>query len=316
MDKTEEIKQKINYTPNSKFDNVVLWMMNIFQVPGKYIYYTIKEVRINQWYKNLVIFAGVAFSGNLTNLKDDWMSVVGFICFCLISGVGYIINDITDRDKDATHEHKRNRPIASRRFPIKVALPIAIGLLIIALVGSLFIGYGFFLISIGYLALTLSYSFIWKKIVLLDVIVVAFGFVIRAIAGCIIVNTNVSNWLIVCSFLLALFLALNKRWYAFNVIKEQSAYSKSVLQFYSNAMLDKLINITTSSLLVSYIVYVTFTKKDLILVSAVFVVYGIFRYLYLVQHLNQQADPDKVLRDKGLLISMGCWIVCILMLSR
>ena len=297
-------------------EKILAWLISILQVPLKYMFYTLKEMRVNQWYKNALVFAGVAFSGHLFNIHDDVLAVVAFLCFCVISGCGYIINDVTDREKDAVNENKRNRPIASRRFPVGIALTIACVLLAIAFTVSGFISIGFLLIAIGYFVLTLSYSLYLKNIVLVDILTVAFGFVIRAIAGCIVVNTNVSNWLLICSFLLALFLVLNKRWYSLNVVKEQESYNKGILQFYSTSMLDKLIGITTSSLLVSYLVYVTFTKKDLILVSTIFVVYGIFRYLYLVQHLEKKADPDHLLRDKGLMISMGCWLICILLMSR
>jgi 4-hydroxybenzoate polyprenyltransferase len=297
-------------------EKILAWLISVLQVPLKYMFYTLKEIRINQWYKNALVFAGVAFSGHLFNIHDDVLAVVAFLCFCVISGCGYIINDVTDREKDAVNENKRNRPIASRRFPVGIALTIACVLLVIAFTVSGFISIGFLLIAIGYFVLTLSYSLYLKNIVLVDILTVAFGFVIRAIAGCIVVNTNVSNWLLICSFLLALFLVLNKRWYSLNVVKEQESYNKGILQFYSTPMLDKLISITTSSLLVSYLVYVTFTKKDLILVSTIFVVYGIFRYLYLVQHLEKKADPDHLLRDKGLMISMGCWLICILLMSR
>ena len=297
-------------------EKIIMWFINVLQVPVKYIYYTLKEMRINQWYKNALVFAGVAFSGHLFNVRDDVMLVVAFFCFCVISGCGYIINDVTDKEKDVVNENKRNRPIASKRFPVKYALIIAGVLLAVAFGVSSFIGIGFLLIAVGYFILTLSYSLYLKNIVLVDIITVAFGFVIRAIAGCIVVNTNVSNWLLICTFLLALFLVLNKRWYSLNIVKEQELYNKGILQFYSEKMLDKLISITTSSLLVSYLVYVTFTKQNLILVSAIFVVYGIFRYLYLVQHLEKKADPDHIMRDKGLMISMGCWLICILMMSR
>jgi 4-hydroxybenzoate polyprenyltransferase len=164
--------------------------------------------------------------------------------------------------------------------------------------------------------LTFGYSFYLKKVVLVDILAVSVGFVIRAIAGCVAIGVNISPWLVICSFLLALFLVLNKRWHSLNVLKEQESYDKSILEFYSTSTLDKLISIVTSSLLVAYLVYAINTNKIIMIVSTIFVVYGLFRYLYLVQHMNFNADPDKALRDKGLLLSMGCWAICILMLSK
>ena len=239
-----------------------------------------------------------------------------FFCFCILGGAGYIINDIVDRQKDALHEHKKFRPIASKRFPIKYALPIAFLLIGAALTGSWMINRLFFLAALSYLALTFSYSFYLKKVVIVDIIAVSVGFVIRAIAGCAAIGVNISPWLVICSFLLALFLVLNKRWHSLNVLKEQESYDKGILEFYSTSTLDKLISIVTSSLLVAYLVYSINTNKLIMIVSTIFVVYGLFRYLYLVQHMNYNADPDKALRDKGLLLSMGCWVICILMLSK
>ena len=301
---------------NSTAEKIGLFMIGALQVPIKYTYYTLKSIRINQWYKNILIFAGLAFSSNLTNWRLVGTAFLAFFCFCILGGAGYIINDIADRDKDALHEFKKLRPIASRRFPIKYALTIAFVLIATALAGSWMINHEFFLAALGYLVSTLSYSFYFKKVVLVDIIAVAVGFVIRAVAGCVAIGVNISPWLVICSFLLALFLVLNKRWHSLNVLKEQASYAKGVVEFYSTGTLDKLISIVTSSLLVAYLVYVINTNKVIMLVSTVFVVYGLFRYLYLVQHMNYHADPDKALRDKGLLISMGCWAVCILMLSR
>jgi len=301
---------------NTPAERAGLFLIGILQVPVKYTYYTLKSARINQWYKNVLIFAGLAFSSNLTNWRLGLTSLLAFFYFCVLSGAGYIINDIADRDKDASHLFKKDRPIASRRFPIKYALPIALILIAAALFGSWMINRLFFTAALSYLAVTLSYSFYFKKVVLVDIIAVSIGFVIRAIAGCVAIGVNISPWLIICSFLLALFLVLNKRWHSLNVLNEQTSYTKSILEFYSTSTLDKLINIVTSSLLVAYLVYAINTNKVIMLVSTVFVVYGLFRYLYLVQHMNYQADPDKALRDKGLLISMGCWVICILMLSK
>jgi len=309
---------KLNNRPykNTAGEKAGLFLIGILQVPAKYVFYIIKSLRINQWYKNILLFAGIAFSRNVTNWRMVGITFLAFFCFCVLAGSGYIINDIADRDKDALHENKKYRPIASRRFPVKYALPIALVLISAALAGSWMINRLFFLAALGYLVSTLSYSFYFKKVVLVDIIAVSIGFVIRAVAGCLAVGVNISPWLVICSFLLALFLILNKRWHSLNVLKEQTSYAEGILEFYSTATLDKLISIVTSSLLVAYLVYVINTNKVVMLVSTVFVVYGLFRYLYLVQHMNYHAAPDKALRDRGLLISMGCWAICILMLSR
>lgn len=303
------------YTNNTA-EKVGLFIIGALQIPAKYIFYTLKSIRFNQWYKNVLLFAGIAFSSNLTDWRMERIILLAFLCFCVLGGAGYIINDIVDRQKDALHEYKKFRPIASRRFPIKYALPIALVLIAAALAGSWMINKLFFLAALGYLVSTLSYSFYFKKVVLVDIIAVSIGFVIRAVAGCVAIGVNISPWLVICTFLLALFLVLNKRWHSLNVLKEQASYDKDILEFYSTSTLDKLISIVTSSLLVAYLVYAINTNKVIIIVSTIFVVYGLFRYLYLVQHMNNNADPDKTLRDKGLLISIGCWAICILMLTK
>jgi 4-hydroxybenzoate polyprenyltransferase len=271
----------------------------------RYLKNIILSMRIKQWYKNILLFAPIAFSGNLANTSMWKLLVPAFVCFCLLSSVGYIINDLKDKDKDKLNEHKKERPIASGKLSYEEATIIAVVLAILILIACWYINANFFYVSLAYLAITISYTFIFKQIVLTDIIVIGLCFVLRAIAGSIVLSLELSEWMIICVFLLALFLALNKRWYS----------EKGAESFYSISILNKLISITTASLLASYFIYVILDKNYALLVSIIFVVYGLYRYIYLVQHLNHKAESENMLTDKPMLISIVCWIACIATLT-
>ena len=279
----------------------------------RYTQNIILSLRIKQWYKNILLFAGIVFSGNLAN-QSLWLSVIlGFLLFCLLSGIGYIVNDIVDKDSDSKHPHKCIRPIASGRLKVKPAIIITSVLTVIVLVTCYMLNTDFFIIGLVYLILTIGYSLILKNLALVDLFAVSLGFVVRAIAGCIIINIDIfdiTDYLIICVFFLAMFLTLNKRWYSIKVLKEK--YNS----FYSLLTLDRLISITTAALLLCYIMYVILSNNHILLISTIFVVYGLFRYLYLVQHLDHQAESENILKDKPLIINIACWLICILTLTR
>jgi 4-hydroxybenzoate polyprenyltransferase len=255
-------------------------------------------MRINQWYKNLLLFASITFSHNLSSPHLWSISLLAFFSFCLLSSAGYLVNDVIDRKQDRIHPSKSLRPIAQGKLSVGVALTSAILLTILSLIISWHINLSFLFISLGYLSLSILYSLYFKHLILVDVLVVAIGFVLRAVASCLALNLVVSEWLIVCSFLLALFLVLNKRW-----------------REHPEPILDKLISAVTGSLLVSYFVYAILSQNITFLVSIVFVIYGLFRYLYLVQHFNHDSSPEKLLKDEGIMISIGCWIICMVVIT-
>lgn len=168
-------------------------------------------MRPHQWYKNLVLFVSIIFSLNIQNLQMWSIATSAFFIFCLISGGEYIINDIIDREKDRNHPKKQKRPIASGMLKLNHALLFAIILIIGGLIASYFINIQFMILSISYILLILLYSLILKHIIIVDMLVISIGFVIRAIAGGVAINVFISPWLIVCTFLVALFLAIAKR---------------------------------------------------------------------------------------------------------
>ena len=171
----------------------------------------IEIARPHQWVKNSLLFASLAFSQSFTNVFMVERAVLGFILFCALSSAVYIINDITDRGADRVHPEKRNRPLAAGRLSVSVALVLASFLLAFSLVGSFWLRTSFGYCALGYLGLNLAYSFLLKHVVIIDVMTVALGFVLRAVAGAYAINVRISSWLVVCTILLALFLAFGKR---------------------------------------------------------------------------------------------------------
>ena len=281
-------------------------------------------MRPRQWTKNLLVFAGVLFSRHLGDRAMVLRAVFGFAAFCLISSFGYVLNDLHDAAADREHPRKRLRPIPSGRLPRSAAfaslLPLlAGGGLITATLGSAFAW------AIGvYMAMNLAYTQLLKRIVLLDVFVIASGFVIRAIAGVALLlpvapDTELSPWLLVCTFFGALFLALAKRRRELANAGEQASRQREVLGHYTPELLDGLLLVSASSALISYALYTiwpgTVAKfgTDALLFTIPFVTYGIFRYLYLVRTTEHGEDPASVLlTDLPLAVCVGLYLVTVL----
>ena len=169
------------------------------------------SMRPKQWYKNLLLFVGIAFSFNLMNFEMLQIVVLAFIAFCFLSGATYILNDITDIEKDRKHPKKRTRPIASGALPVQTAAGAAFVLIVVSLAMAYYLSLLFLFLALGYLVLQTLYSNYLRDIVLIDILVIAIGFIIRAVAGAVVINVYVSFWLITMTFLLACFLALGKR---------------------------------------------------------------------------------------------------------
>ena len=274
--------------------------------------YLIISIRPKQWYKNSLLFAGIVFSANMLN-ASMWATVIlAFIYFCMLSAGEYLINDILDRERDRRHPFKSQRPIACGELKASHAAFVAILLIVLALLGSyLTVNLNFLLISGSYLVLTLLYSFIFKHLIIADILVIATGFVIRAAAGCLAINVSISPWLIVCTFLLALFLASEKRWHELRMLADDAAKHRANLSEYSSKMLEQLIGITTGALIVSYLLYTFFAENDAMIVTIPFVFYGLFRYLYLVHQRGVEAEPEAVFKDKAMLINLGIWVLLV-----
>jgi len=264
-----------------------------------------------QWYKNLILFAGIVFSMNLMDLELWFTAISAFVLFCILSGSEYIINDIIDLKKDRVHPVKRNRPIASGELKIPPALLFAVLLIVCAGVGSWLINIRFFAVSIIYFFLIILYSLIFKYIIVVDVLIVSISFVIRAVAGCVAIDVFISPWLIICTFLLALFLALGKRQHELMLLGDEAKNHRKILGGYTTRMLDQMVSITTGALITSYSMY-TFLVNDYYMMFTIpFVVYGIFRYLFLIHARNVGGEPEMLFKDKGMLVCMLLWGVLV-----
>ena len=274
----------------------------------------ITTMRPKQWYKNLVIFVGIIFSLNLLNFQM-WLDVISaFAIFCMLSGSEYIINDIIDVEKDRKHPKKCKRPIASGKLKASHALLFAIILIIVAGGGAYLINTQFLVVSITYFLLILSYSLFLKHLIIVDILVISIGFVIRAIAGCLAINVFISPWLVICAFLLALFLALGKRRHELILLAENAKEHRRILEGYSVEMLDQMISITTGALIISYSLYTFLTDNICMMFTIPFVIYGLFRYLFLVHSKNIGEEPEMLFRDKGMVICMVLWVVLVVLI--
>jgi 4-hydroxybenzoate polyprenyltransferase len=274
------------------------------------------SMRPKQWYKNSLLFICLVFAGHLGN-GDMWATLVlASVYFCILSGCEYIINDILDREQDRKHPKKSQRPIASGQLSLTVGLVWFFVLTALALIGSYFtIGIEFFTTAAIYVILILLYSVFLKHQIIADVIIISLGFVLRAVAGCLAIDVLISPWLIICTFLLALFLALEKRWSELITLEENAGEHRSTLFHYSRGLLDKFTAITTGATIVSYLIYTTLAQDFWLITTAPFAIYGIFRYMYLVHERHVEGEPVSVFRDKPLLIDLALWIVLVIILS-
>jgi len=219
-----------------------------------------------------------------------------------------LINDIFDRERDQKHPVKSQRPIASGQLKVSHAFLLASLLIVLALVGTyLTVNLNFLIISASYVLLVLLYTFIFKHLVIVDILVVSSGFVVRSVAGCLAINVFISPWLIICTFLLALFLALEKRWHELVILSDDAETHRPTFSEYSTKMLEQLIGIITGVTIVSYLMYTTLAGNYAMVVTAPFAIYGLFRYLYLVHQKGLRAEPEIVLKDKAILINLGVW---------
>lgn len=283
-------------------------------------------MRPHQWTKNGFVLAALVFSQHLLDPSYGVRALAAFVAFCLLSSSVYIFNDIRDRDQDKVHPRKRNRPIASGELSTKAAGAAGTGLLLAGLALSVPLGVPFTLAAASYLLLQAGYILALKSIVLIDVLVISLGFVIRAIAGAAAISVYISPWLILCTFLIALFLALAKRRHELVYLNEEAASHRSNLADYTVPLLDQLISIVTAATIISYSIYTLspgvtekFGNRYMVL-TLPFVLYGIFRYLYLVYVKEKGDSPTRVLlADVPLLISAllwGCTVVGIIYFAK
>jgi 4-hydroxybenzoate polyprenyltransferase len=271
-----------------------------------------------QWTKNLLVFAGLLFGMQLLVPRAVVRAIAAFVIFCALSGVVYLINDIADRDSDRRHPLKAQRPIASGALAVSTAVSAAIVIGAAALAGAAALGTPFLLVAISYLALQALYSGPLKHVVIIDVLTLSIGFVLRAVAGAVAVNVQFSHWLLVCTILLALFVALAKRRHELVLLAGDASSHRPILGEYSPYLLDQMIAMVTASTLIAYIVYTVSPETqqkfgtEWLGLTIPFPLYGIFRYLYLVHRREGGGSPaDLLLTDRPLLICVALWALAV-----
>jgi 4-hydroxybenzoate polyprenyltransferase len=272
------------------------------------------------WVKNLLLYAGFLFTAGQVPVWPAFLrATAAFILFSLLASAAYLLNDVRDADSDRLHPVKKARPVASGRLSERAATAWAIGLIVAALAASSALGLWFAALAAAFVAVTLAYSYALKHVALLDVMALAIGYVLRAVAGAAAIAVPASFWLATCTFLLALFLGLCKRRAELTGLDDAVAHRAS-LEEYSEPLLDQLISVVTASSLVAYALYTYFTptshtaaegwhfRLHLLTLTIPFVVYGIFRYLYLVYQRNGGGAPETVfLRDRALQWNTALW---------
>jgi 4-hydroxybenzoate polyprenyltransferase len=288
-------------------------------VPGRSLaFQLLLSARPAQWSKNLLVFAGLLFGRRLFDRASVLDAVSAFAVFCVLSSVVYLVNDIADRDSDRRHPLKAQRPIASGALPVPLATVTALLLGAAALAAAYAVGPPFALVAATYLALQVLYSFPLKHIVIIDVLTIAIGFVLRAIGGAVAVHVEFSHWLLVCTILLALFIALAKRRHELVLLSDGAVGHRPILGEYSPYLLDQMIGVVTASTLIAYVFYTISPETQAKFGTAwlgltiPFPLYGIFRYLYLVHQRDGGGSPaDLLLTDRPLLACVALWALAV-----
>ncbi len=283
------------------------------------------SLRPKQWMKNVFIFAPMIFSLHMFQPSYIWRSLLAFLLFSLVTGCVYVLNDVLDRDKDGLHPVKRSRPIASGRLAARPALVLAALLLAAVLLGIARFDRGFFLITLFYAGLNILYSLFLKRVVIIDIMVIALGFVLRVMIGGAVNDVPLYPWILITTFLLAIFLALIKRRQELLKIQElhPETVTRHTLESYNAGMLDQMISVATATTLISYIMYVLSPdvqqkfRTDNLFYTVPFVIFGIFRYLFLSYARGQGESPsDIITSDLPFTLNLVLWVsVFILLVS-
>ncbi len=276
----------------------------------------IQILRPTQWSKNTVLFGALIFAKHLFVFTDVMRVLMAFACFCAVSSGAYVMNDIRDCERDRQHPLKSRRPLPAGRISRSTAMVLAAALMTTGLFGAALLGRGFVFLVAFYLVLQVAYTFALKDTVILDVMSIATGFVIRAVAGGVVISVPVSQWLIICTFLLALFLGFSKRRHELVLLEGRATEHRAALRDYSPYFLDQMISVVTASTVVAYAIYTASPEvqqklgTDQLYLTIPFVLFGIFRYLYLVHQREEGGNPTQILlTDKPMLIDVLLWIL-------
>jgi 4-hydroxybenzoate polyprenyltransferase len=278
----------------------------------------IVELRPAEWVKNVFVLAPVVFSGHLGEFDRLSRAVAETAAFCLMASAGYVVNDIRDVELDRQHPTKRRRPIAAGELQLPAAMVLAVVLAATALGLSGSLGWRPAAYVIGYAVLTTSYSLILKRLVIIDVLAIAAGFLIRVVAGVAAANVAHSDWLIVCTGSLAMFLGFTKRRQEAASELHMGLDSRPVLEHYSLPFLDQMVSMVSTATVLSYVLYTVNSPLigSRMLPTAGPVVYGVLRYLYLVYHCKDQRSTATIIRkDPGIVGAGATWVgVAVLLL--
>jgi 4-hydroxybenzoate polyprenyltransferase len=282
------------------------------------LYGLITVLRPHQWAKNLLIFVGLIFSRSLSDWHNISVSLAAFVLFCAASSGIYIFNDLCDLEADKSHPSKRLRPLPAGTLNLNLARLVMTLLFAAATIGALYLHFGFALLISLYLLLNLFYSLGLKRAVILDVMLISAGFVLRAIAGAVVLNVEVSNWLVLCTSMLALLIGFGKRRHELNLLGENANLHRQSLADYSFQFLDLMMTICGGAAVVTYALYtmadetVARFKTRNLLLTLPFVVYGIFRYLFLVHRKKEGGEPVQMLfQDVPTIINILLWVLVV-----
>jgi 4-hydroxybenzoate polyprenyltransferase len=283
----------------------------------------IRLLRPSQWSKNVFVFAGLIFSRQFTNIGDVLSTIYAFFIFSLLASGIYILNDIHDYEEDKVHPIKSKRPIANGEITRPRAWFVSLSILLLSLIAAWFLNRSFLAVCCVYAVLMVIYSWKIKQIVILDVLFVALGYVLRAVAGAVVIGVEISSWLLICTLLLALFLVLSKRRTEIVTLGETASKHRRILAQYPVTLLNQMIAIVTSACIVSYCLYTLapetiakFNTRNLIF-TVPFVIYGIFRYLFITYQKLEADIPEKIiLTDFPLQVCLFLWAIsCIVVLA-
>lgn len=281
-----------------------------------------RSLRIYQWTKNLLVLAALLFAKEFSNPEQVLNSIMAFFAFCMASSASYLLNDLIDIEKDRAHPRKCKRPLASGELSPASAIVLMAVLFAVGAGIAWTLRPQFLVALLAYVTLTISYSLFLKNLIIIDVMTVALGFVVRAIAGAVALQVGFSNWLVVCTLFLALFLALSKRRHELTLLEGGAGSHRSVLFHYSVHYVDQLILIMAGAAIITYTIYTCSPEvverlgTDQLYYTLPFVVYGMARYLFLVHHKTGGGDPSAaLLQDAPLGLAVAGWgIACFLII--